>query len=480
MPDKKTISRRNFLQSGGRLAAGALVAGALPSRRTARAAPRNGPGFLGANDRINLGIIGVRGRGKNLIDYFAPLPDVRIAALCDVDLNVLGERSGYVEKEFGYQPATYQYQQKLLENRDIDAVAIATPNHWHALGTIWACQAGKHVFVEKPCCHNLYEGRRMVEAARRYNRLVAVGFQNRSIRGVRQAMAFLHGGGIGEVYMARGLCLKPRDPLGLVPDGLGSGEKYRYLAGNRPGENYDRAYMENVDYDAWLGPAPERPFNYNRFHYNWHWHWDYGSGDCGNQGPHQWDIARWGLNQKDHPAKISSAGGYYGERCAQETPNTQAAQVIFADGRMIEFEVRGLYTNAEDRITIGNLFYGTKGWLHLDGGEWQSYFGRKNEPGPGSKTAAEGGFADPMGEAAAGGHFANFIHALRTNDPGDLTCPIEEGYISSALPLLANISYRLDRRLTFDPGREKFVGDRRADRMLSRDYRKPYVVPKYV
>jgi predicted dehydrogenase len=230
--------------------------------------------------------------------------------------------------------------------------------------------------------------------------MVAVGFQNRSLRGVRQAMAFMRGGGIGEVYAARGLCFKARDTIGLVPDGLGSGERFKYFVWNNPGVNYDQAYMGNVDYDAWLGPAPKRPFNYNRFHYNWHWHWDYGDG--GNQGPHQWDIARWGLGQGEHPRKISSKGGFYGEKCAQETPNTQAAEMVYGDGRMIEFEVRGLYTNSEDGVAIGNLFYGTKGWLRLDGEEWQSYFGRKNEPGPGSKTAGEEDFGDPMMAAARG------------------------------------------------------------------------------
>ncbi len=226
-------------------------------------------------------------------------------------------------------------------------------------------------------------------------------------------MAFLKSGGIGEVYAARGLCFKARDTIGLVPDGLGTGERYRYFVWNKPGVNYDQAYMANVDYDAWLGPAPRRPFNYNRFHYNWHWHWDYGDGDCGNQGPHQWDIARWGLGQDAHPKKIASKGGFYGEKCAQETPNTQAAEMIYADGRMIEFGVRGLYTNGEDGIAIGNLFYGTKGWLRLNGDEWQSYFGRKDEPGPGSKTAGEEDFGDPMAAAAEGGHFANFIKAVQ-------------------------------------------------------------------
>ena len=484
MSDQERISRRGFLQSGGRLAAGALAAGAIPSHKGLRPASRpavtSARRITGANDRINLAFIGVRGRGRDLYGYFGGLPGVGVAALCDIDKNILAERAADVEKRFGAKPAVHQHQQDLLDNKDIDAVVIATPNHWHALGTIWACQAGKHVYVEKPCCHNLYEGRRMVDAARRYGRVVAVGCQNRSSRSVRQAMAFLKSGGIGEVYAARGLCFKARDTIGLVPDGLGSGERYKYFVWNQPGVNYDRAYMDNVDYDAWLGPAPRRPFNYNRFHYNWHWHWDYGNGDCGNQGPHQWDIARWGLGQSAHPKKISSKGGFYGERCAQETPNTQTAEVIYGDGRMIEFGVRGLYTNGEDGIEIGNLFYGTKGWLRLDGDEWQSYFGRKNEPGPGSKTVGEEDFGDPMMAAAEGGHFANFIKAVRAGDPKLLTCPIEVGYMSSALPLLANISCRLDRSLVFDPAREKFAGDRQADRLLTRDYRKPYAVPKAV
>jgi predicted dehydrogenase len=477
MADTRSVSRRSFLRAGAGLAAGALAAQALPARPAPPAGQRPAARSRGPNDRVNLAVIGLHGRGLNHIDAFGALPNVRIAGLCDVDLNVLEERTAYVEKTFGSRPRAYQRQQDLLADRDIDAVSIATPNHWHALGTIWACQAGKHVFVEKPCCHNVHEGRRMVEAARRCGRMVSVGFQNRSSRGVRQAMAFLHGGGLGKVYMARGLCFKARDPIGLVPDGLGTGPEYAYFVWNRPGPNFDRAYMDKVDYDAWLGPAPKRPFNYNRFHYNWHWHWDYGNGDIGNQGPHQWDIARWGLGQDAHPVKISSSGGLYGPPSAQETPNTQAAEMIYADGRMIEFDVRGLATNAEDGVMIGNLFYGTEGWLRLDGDEWQSYMGRKNEPGPGSRTAREDDFPDPLSAAIEGGHYANFIYALRANDPRMLSCPIEAGSMSSVLPPLANIACRLDRRLTFDPGRERFVDDTPADGMLTREYRPPYVLP---
>ncbi|HSA96143.1 MAG TPA: Gfo/Idh/MocA family oxidoreductase, partial [Acidobacteriota bacterium] len=188
MPDEKEITRRGFLESSGKLAAGALVAGTLPSRPSARTARRQAPApagrVTGANDRVNLGFVGVRGRGRDLYGYFGALPGVRVAALCDIDGNVLAERAADVEKRFGAKPAVFKDQRVLLESKDIDAVVVATPNHWHALSTIWACQAGKHVYVEKPCCHNLFEGRRMVEAARRYGRIVSVGCQNRSSRSV--------------------------------------------------------------------------------------------------------------------------------------------------------------------------------------------------------------------------------------------------------------------------------------------------------
>jgi len=171
---------------------------------------------------------------------------------------------------------------KVFEDKDIDAVFIATPNHWHALSTIWACQAGKHVYIEKPSSHNVWEGRKMVEAAKRYTRMVQVGFQNRSISNVMQAMEFLHGGGIGEVFMARGTCFKPRDSFGITKDSTPP---------------------STLNYDMWLGPASYRPYNEKKGHYNWYWHWDTGNGDSGNQGPHQFDIARWGINKKVHPCK---------------------------------------------------------------------------------------------------------------------------------------------------------------------------------
>jgi len=503
------ISRREFLGKTTQFAAGAIAAGMLSScARPAAVSTKSR--VLGANDRINIAIIGVRGRGMPLAEGFAKIPNVKIKTLCDIDANLFAERVKKIDEIQHFAPATEKNLQRVFEDKDIDAVGVATPNHWHALAMIWACQAGKHVYVEKPCSHNIREGRRMIEAAGKYGRIVQCGFQNRSLNNVQRAIKFLHDGGIGEVYMARGLCYKARDPIGKVPDGIGTGPQYKYSVWNNPGVNFDADYMSRVDYDMWLGPAPQRPFNYNRFHYNWHWNWDYGNGDIGNQGPHQFDIARWGLNKNEHPVKVSSLGGYFGPESDQQTPNTQSAVFEYADGKIMQFDVRGIYTNDEaamfatvektvadidpnaapkivkelikiqDGVGVGNLFYGTKGWMYLNDTVWKTYFGRKNEPGPCSETLEES--ANPNDPAGSGsqGHFMNFITALRSGKKEDLNCPIETGFMSTVLPHLANISYRLGRTVIFDGKKEKFVSDGQADKMLTRNYRRPYAVPDRV
>ncbi len=473
------ITRRDFLSTTGKVSAGILAAGVLAScQKSGAYAPA--AKIIGANDRINVGVVGVRSRGWGLAKNAMNINNVYLKAICDVDGNVLGKRVAEVEKDKNYKPDAYKDMRKMFEDPAIDAVVFGTPNHWHALCAIWACQAGKHVYVEKPCCHNVWEGRKMIEAARKYNRLVQVGFQNRSMGNVRNAMKFLHDGGIGDVYMARGLCFKPRDPLGTVKDGIGTGKDYEYFAGNKPGEQYSAEYMAKVDYDMWTGPADLLPFSYNRFHYNWHWNWNYGSGDIGNQGPHQFDIARWGLGKNEHPVKVSSSGGYYGKPSDQQTANTQMANIEYADGKQLVFEVRGLNTNAEDKIKIGNLFLGTEGWMHVNGGIWKTYFGRKNEPGPSSES--EDVEADPMNLSGAGGggHMGNFFAAVRSGRRSDLTCDIETGYMSSILPLLANASYRVGQTLTFDGRSETFKGNRKANKIIKRTGRRPYTIPASV
>ncbi len=481
------ITRRAFASRVGGVAAAAFVAGDLVSPAQSSAASGAGR-VLGANDRVVLASIGIRGQGNSLKRGFARLQNVEIKTLCDIDANLADERINdeRLKEVASFKPTFVQDLRRVLDDKDIDAVLIATPNHWHALATIWALQAGKHVYVEKPSSYTVWEGRQMVTAANRYNKIVQVGTMNRSRPAVQAAIKFIRDGGIGKVYMARGLCFKPRPSIGKYPDGpMAPGEEYKLnLEASDTEPTYDAAYLGKVDYNLWLGPAAERPFNRNRFHYNWHWHWDYGNGDTGNQGPHQFDIARWGLGKNEHPVKVSSMGGYYGPESSQETPDTQTSLFEYADGAVLEFATRGQYTNAEGEQTIGNLFYGTEGWVWVDGNgrKWQSYRGRKDEPGPGSPaetTDSGSGGSDPrVLTSIETPHYRNFIDALRAGDPKILTCDVLEGHLSSTLPHLANISYRVGRGLQFDGKTERFVNDKEADALLTREYRKGFEIPK--
>jgi len=409
---------------------------------------------MGANDRINMAVIGVRGRGREHISIFGKQPNCRVAAVCDID-EAQAERAvqlgGQVQSS---PPASYQDLRKLLENKDIDAVSIATCNHWHALATIWACQAGKDVYVEKPASHNVWEGRKMVEAARKYGRIVQTGMQSRTTAHKIRAMELLRQGAIGKVYMAKGLCFKRRVSIGKSPNG---------------------PVPPGVDYNTWLGPAPMRPFNPNRFHYNWHWFWDTGNGDIGNQGVHEMDIARWGLGKNTLPKKVVSTGGKFAYDDGQETPNTQLATFEYDDCQLV-FEVRGLLTGGESSIAfdggnyIGNLFFGSEGFLAVDLKGFQIYLGEKREPGP------QMGFTESKAWDTTP-HMANFLKAMRSRKHTDLTADIEEGHLSAALCHLANISYRTGRKLNFNPASETFVSDPEANSQLSRKYREPFGIP---
>ena len=420
--------------------------------------------ILGSNDRISLAVIGIRGQGGGHINSWLSLTEnrnVRLKTICDVDEQYFAEKSKIIFDKNGVKPVTEWDMRKVFDDKEINAVSFAVPNHWHALGTIWACQAGKHVYVEKPSCHNIFEGRKMIEASRKYNVRVQTGFQNRSINNVMEAMKFLHDGGIGDVYMAKGLCYKPRDSFGIAKDS---------------------APPATLHYERWLGPAPYRAYNEKRLHYNWHWFWDTGNGDTGNQGPHQFDIARWGLKKNEHPVSVYSTGGIFGidpDECAQETPNTQTSVFKYNDGKILEFETRGRYTNYESSlgIRIGNMFYGTEGYLELIEETWKAFRKREKEPFAGSETS-EKKPVDPTYLAAPGGaeHYANFIDAIRAGNNETLHCDIIDGFYSSSLPILANISYRLGRELRFMGDYEKFANDADADTMLTRVYRKPYVI----
>ncbi|MEX2263312.1 MAG: Gfo/Idh/MocA family oxidoreductase [Bryobacteraceae bacterium] len=409
-----------------------------------------GSALASVNGAIRVAIVGVRGRGGAHIKGYANQPNVEIAAICDVDETVLNKRVAEVEQLKKKRPAAFTDFRELLEDKSIDAVSIATPNHQHTLQTIWACQAGKDVYVEKPCSHNIFESQQIVAAARKYNRIVAHGSQSRSSEALQEAMQKMNEGLIGDVYMARGLCYKWRDTIGRTPD---------------------EPTPAGVHYDLWQGPAQERPFSKNRFHYNWHWNWAYGNGDFGNQGIHQLDIARWGLGVK-HPAKISSMGGHFMFDDDQETPNTQVVTYEFNEGgrkRFMVFEVRHWMSNHEAGIgdgdgsnTVGNIFYGSKGYLAIDGAGYKTYLGKSQEPGP--------------SRSGGGDHFANFLSAVRSRKPSDLNAEVEEGATSCTLMHLGNIAYRLGRTINFDAASMKCSGDDKANKMFTRKYREPFVV----
>jgi len=426
------------------------------NRRTFVAGVGSAFAAMGANDRINVAVVGVRGRGREHIQVYAAEKRVRIAAICDIDTAQI-ERAVAQTRSLGQSdPKTYQDFRKLLEDRDIDAVSIATPNHWHALQTIWACQAGKDVYVEKPASHSIWEGRKMVEAARKYNRIVQIGMQSRSLKHKQRAVQLLREGVIGEVYMAKGICYKRRKAIGQAPDG---------------------SPPLGVDYDIWRGPAAQRPFNEKRFHYNWHWFWDTGNGDIGNQGIHEMDIARWGLGVGHLPKRVHSTGGLFGYR-DQETPNTQIAEFEYGNALLV-FEVRGLLTNTEGTIGlrpdgyVGNLFYGSEGWMSIDSEDFQVHLGEKGE------VAQRMRFQEPR-RTDTTPHIENFLDAVRSRNYKDLNGDVLEGHLSAALVHMANISYRTGRKLTFDAATETFVNDPEANQFVRDKYRSPYVVPEKI
>jgi len=406
--------------------------------------------WAGANDKVRVAQIGINGRGKDHLKGMLSHEGVEVATLCDVDENLFEPRiKSFFESKGLKRPTTEVDLRKVFENKDIDAVMIATPNHWHSLAAIWAMQAGKNVYVEKPCSHNVFEGNQLVAAAKKYGKVVQHGSQIRSNPSIQKAIKELNEGVIGEVYMARGLCYRWRGDIGVKAD---------------------CPVPAGVHYDTWLGPAPERPFNPNRFHYNWHYVWDYGNGDIGNQGVHQMDVARWGLGV-DLPTKVTSMGRMYIFDDQKEVPNVITTAFDFPHagkkGKMLVFEVRPWCTNDEKGAKVGVIFYGSKGYMVIDSYEhYKVYLGEKGEAGP-------------EGEQE-GDHYGNFLEAIRTNNPGMVNAPIVEGAKSSALCHLGLISAKLDRSLSFDPDKGDFVNDAEASALLKPAYRAPFVVPETV
>ena len=502
------ITRRNFLKNS----LAATAAASLPASVWVRAAE--------PSDTIRVGVIGIRGRGAAHISGFSTLPGVRVVALCDVDSDVLAKGAASFEKKHN-KVETYADIRKLLENKDIDAVSIATPNHWHALATILACQAGKDVYVEKPICHNVWEGRQAVKAAQKYQRIVQAGMQCRSSGGIRAGIEFIHQGGLGKILVSRGLCYKRRDSIGKTTG--------------------PQSVPENINYDLWCGPAPMVPPRRNSkkngpVHYEWHWIWNYGNGDLGNQGIHQMDICRWALGVHELSPRVMSLGGRFGYEDDGETPNTQIAYHDY-DGAPLIFEVRGLPeksgTEKMDKflgVSVGCVIHCENGYLVIpnysqadaydkDGTKIKEFKAPSRKPKTGAAGAASGVVMD---FAEDGNHFGNFIKAVRSRKVSDLNGPITEGHLSSSLCHTPNISYRIGQQaapgeilekvkghrdaaetfgrfkehlaangvnidetkavlgpwLKMDPKTERFEGNDAANALLKDKYRAPFVVPE--
>ena len=483
------ISRRSFLEHTLYVAAGAMAADRAARGAATKADDTPGP-RVPANDRIGLAVIGVHGRGLEHLDAFTYDDGAQIVALCDVDENTLPKAQAKLQERGRPKAKQYTDIRRLLEDKDIDAVSIAVPNHWHALAGIWAMQAGKDAYVEKPVSHNITEGRRLEEIRVKFNRICQAGLQARTSPAHRQGIRYIQQGKIGKVLLARGLCYKRRKSIGHFDDS---------------------PVPAGVNYDLWLGPAPARPFNKNRFHYEWHWNWDYGGGDIANQGVHQMDVARWALG-KTMPANAVALGGRFGYVDDGQTPNTQLALFDYGDAQLL-FEVRGLETPpAFADLGVGTIVYGTEGFVAFP-----------NEDA-GAATAHDNQGTLVQKFKGGGNHFANFLKAIRSRSQSDLNCPILEGHLSTTLCHLANISYRLGLphafgvrapelgesidlhdafgrfeqhladsavrlrettyqlgpRLAFQPQDESFADNARANQLLTRAYREPFVVPSRI
>lgn len=496
--------------------------------------------ILGSNDAIHMAVIGFNGRGNSHIDAFGKMKGVRLIALCDADSAVLekgikrvegglekkpksttkpttkpiakADRKEMVgpEKNATTKPATkilgYTDVRKLLDNKTIDAVSTATPNHWHSLITIWAILAGKDVYCEKPVSHEVWEGRQMVNAARAHNKIVQTGTQSRSNMALKAAYEWVQAGNLGKIQVARGLCYKRRASIGQVAGGVGQVPK-------------------TVNYDLWQGPAADMPPHRKNFHYDWHWFWEYGNGDLGNQGIHQMDTSRWAIGKNSLAPRVLSIGGRFGYKDDGETPNTQFVIQDYGDSMLI-FEVRGLpkETGSSQMDKYKNTSIGTvvecEGGYLTDGGYTTSPIAFDKD----GKAIKKFTLKDIEGGEDNGGHFENFITAVRSRDIKDLHADILEGHLSSALCHTGNISYRLGKEtpaseienklkdnkaaletyerfkehlaandvelkdhkpilgefLEMDPKTERFTNSEQANALLKRNYRAPYVVPDKV
>jgi predicted dehydrogenase len=426
----REVNRRQFLGNSAKNAAG-MAAGMVG---WAGAYAQSAPG-----ERVSVAVIGVRNQGKQLAASLAGFPDVDVTALCDVDEGQLSDASQAVEDAQGWTPRRESDFRRLLDDQTIDAVVIAAPDHWHAHMAISACQAGKDVYLETPVAHNIFETGQILEASRKYDRVIQTGLQQRSGAHFQSAVEFVRSGKLGDVKLAKAWMVHRRKSIGFSRD--------------------DRT-PRGVDYDAWLGPAPLRRFNGNRFHYNWRWFWDYGAGELGNWGVQMLDIARWGLGV-ELPTRVSASGGRYYFNDDQETPDTLVVHYTYP-GRTIVWEHRKWSNHGIENRSSGTAFYGENGTLVVDRGGWKVYD---------RKDAIT---ADTSEQHLT--HCRGFIDSVksRSRPAGD----IELAYASDVLCHLGNAAFRLGREVVFDPESLTFGNDAEANALLSREYRKKWPLPE--
>lgn len=420
--------RREFLGAAAGVAAAAVTSASAAS----------------VNDTVNVAVLG-SGRGRSLAWRFAMLRDCSVAAICDVDESRGQPLAAATEATQGKRPEYVVDYRTLLDRSDIDALVVATPDHWHAPITIAACLAGKDVYVEKPCSHNVREGRLAVEAARKHKRIVQHGTNLRAAPHYEEAWKLLRDGVIGKVMMVKAINNQRRGRYAIRPD---------------------EDVPKGVDYDLWIGPGPKRPFNRNRFHSTWHWTWDFGTGDLGNDGVHQIDIGRWAAGLKA-PKAVSCSGAKLGSKGdAQETPDTMVVTWEY-DDLLYVFEQRDFtpYRMQGHRVDNDNIIYGDRGYMMIDRDGYRVFY--KGERGP--------SFEKKWADSAR--HYQNFVDCIKSRRSDELIADIEEGHYSSLLCHLGNISYRTGRRLEFDPETETFPGDDEANSLLTREYRKGFELP---
>ena len=443
------LNRRDFLKQAGKLGLGLGFASQIGSAAcAATSAPKPVRRPVGPNDTLNVAVIGTNGRGLAHIECLTNIPGVRIAYICDVDDRAIATGIKTTTNWQKAEPKGLKDFRKALEDQSLDAVTIATPDHWHAPMAILALAAGKHVYLEKPCGHNPYEGELLIEAVRKYQRVLQMGNQRRSFPNIQQAIRDIHEGIIGRAYFARAWYANRRASIGHgkaapVPDWL--------------------------DYELWQGPAPRRPYRDNLIHYNWHWFWHWGSGEALNNGTHEVDVCRWALGV-DWPIRVASTGGRYQFEDDWETPDTQTIGWDFSERKSIAWEGRSCNQYPSEGLARGAMVYGTEGAALLDGNSY-TIFDTNNKV---VKEIKEKAAVDPTNILSGTGmaldqlHFQNFVEAIRTG--ARLNSPIEEGHKSVTLLHLGNIAWRVGRELQCDPANGHILKDSPAMKLWRREY----------